>query len=82
MCPIQMAGEMEILCCVRGYHVYKEVWEVAIGEVLVCSREPTNATDRYAMAVTKGVTIIRHLPRKLSKVCSLFLRRGGRYALQ
>ena len=57
--------------------MYKEVWEAAIGEVLVCHREPTNATDRYTVAVTKAATIIGHLPRKLSKVCSLFLRKGG-----
>ncbi len=43
---------MEIPCCVRGYHVYKDVWEAAIGEVLVCRREPTNVIDRYAVAVT------------------------------
>ena len=72
-----MAGEMQMPCCIRGYHVYKDVWEAAIGEVLVCHREPTNATDRYAVAVTKAATIIGHLPRKLSKVWSLFLRRGG-----
>ena len=74
---LKMAGEMEMPCCVRGFHVYKEVWETAIEEVLMCHREPTNATDRYAVAVTKAATIIGHLPRKLSKVCSLFLRRGG-----
>ena len=55
-------------CCVRGYHVYKEMWEAVIGEVLECHREPTNATDRYAVAVTKAATIVGHLPRKLSKV--------------
>ena len=27
-------------CCIRGYHVYKEEWEAAVGEVLVCEREP------------------------------------------
>ena len=27
---------------VRGYHIYKDIWAAAIGEVLVCSREPTN----------------------------------------
>jgi len=29
-----MAGEMEMPCCVRGYHVYKEVWEAAIATVI------------------------------------------------
>ena len=49
----------------------------AVGEVLICRREPTNSADRYAVAVLKEETIIGHLPRKMSKVCSLFLRRGG-----
>ena len=38
----EMAGEKEIACCVRGYHVYKDIWAAAIREVLVCSTEPTN----------------------------------------
>ena len=48
---------MGMPCCFRGYHVYKEVWDAAIGEVLECHREPTKATDRYAVAVTKAATI-------------------------
>ena len=35
------AGEMA--CCVRSHYVYKDAWPATIGEVLVCSREPTNA---------------------------------------
>ena len=42
-CAKVMAFEKEVACCVRGYHVYKDMWAAAIGEVLVCSREPTNA---------------------------------------
>ena len=38
----EMACEKEMACCVRGYHIYKHIWTAAIGEVLVCSREPTN----------------------------------------
>ena len=30
-------------CCIRGNHVYKEVWEVAVGELLECERDPENA---------------------------------------
>ena len=37
----EMAGEKEI-ACVRGYHVYKDIWAAAIRKVLVCSTEPTN----------------------------------------
>ena len=69
--------EYEKACSVRGYHVYREVWEAAVGEVLACEREPRNAEDKYAVAVKKDGTIVGHLPRKVSRVCSLFLRRGG-----
>ena len=33
--------------------------------------------DRYAVAVHRGNTIVGHLPRKISTMCSLFIRRGG-----
>ena len=69
--------EYEIPCCVHGYHIYKEIWEVVIGECLICEREHTNNHDRYAVAVIKDRTIVGHLPRRVSRVCSLFLRRGG-----
>ena len=63
--------------CVRGFHVYRDIWEAAVGEVLDCEREPGNAKDRYAVAVKKNATVIGHLPKKISCVSSLFLRRGG-----
>ena len=31
--------------CIRGYHVYKKVWAVTVGEALVCEREPKNSSD-------------------------------------
>jgi len=47
------------------------------GEELLCEREPTNRRDRYAVAVIKHDVVIGHLPRRISRVCSLFFRRGG-----
>ena len=38
----EMAGEKEMACCVRGYHVYKDIWAATTLEVLVRSMEPTN----------------------------------------
>ena len=32
--------------------------------------------DRYAVSVVKDRTVVGHLPRKISRVCSLFLRCG------
>ena len=37
--------------CVRGYHIYHDIWEAAVGETLVCLREPRNSHDRHAVAV-------------------------------
>ena len=62
---------------VRGYHIYKDVWDAVIGEELQCERKRDNERDRYAVAVKKDGKIIGHLPRKISRPCSLFLRRGN-----
>ena len=78
--PVPCVKKMETYeraCCVRGYHVYRHIWSAAVGEVLSCEREPTNSRDRYAVAVKKDEVAIGHLPRKVSRICSLFLRRGG-----
>ena len=58
-----------------SYHTYQEVWAAAVGKELVCERETDNY-DLYAVVV-KRMGNIGHLLRKLSKLCSLFLRRGG-----
>ena len=72
-----MSAETEVASCVRGYHVYKDRWAAAVGELLTCSREPTNASNRYAVTVSKDGTTIGHLLRKMCKVCSVYLRRSG-----
>ena len=69
--------ELKRPCSICGYHVYRDIWEAATGEVLSCEREPWNTNDRYAVAVKKDGMIITHLPKKILRVCSLFLRRGG-----
>ena len=43
--------EFERPCCIRGYHVYQEIWTAAVGEELVCEREPDNSHDRYAIMI-------------------------------
>ncbi len=62
---------------VRGYHVYKDIWEAAEGEVLPCNRELHNLQDPFAVSVNKDATIVGHVPRVISAVCSSFLRRNG-----
>ncbi len=70
--------------CVRGYHKYQETWTPQDGEELECIREPTNSTDRYAVAVVlKGTDcIVGNLPRKLLKLCSCFFEKRKQYLLR
>ena len=62
--------------CIHGHHIYKEIRNPCLGEVLQCERDPHNVVNQYSVAVKKGV-IVGHLPRKASRLCSLFLQRGG-----
>ena len=45
--------------------------------LFVVLAEPTNTIDQYAVAVIRSGLVVGHLPKKISRVCSLFLRRGG-----
>ena len=92
---MEESGTTTLSSCVRGHHVYKDVWDPVIGEKLECCRESGNVQDRYAVAVVRThmeprskhkrrnrhklntVITVGHLPRKISCVCSLFLRHGG-----
>ena len=73
------AEHLRVESAIRGYHVYKEVWDAAIGEELLCRRETGNPNDLYAVSVVRGTdnTTVDHVPRKISVVRSLFLRKGG-----
>ena len=46
--------------------MHRERWEAAVGEVLICEREPDNASDRYVVAVKREGMIVGHLLRKMT----------------
>ena len=70
--------ELHQNCCIHGYHVYNEIWTAVLGEVLITERDFHNMADCYAVAVKKhsGETV-GHLPRKISRLCSVFIDQGG-----
>ena len=72
-----MEEQLTLLSCVRGYHLYQDVWDGAIGEILTCERKPSNSRDRYAVVVKKEGSIVGQLPKNVKRVCSLFLQRGS-----
>ena len=67
----------EVSSCVRGFHVYSDIWTPFVGETLVCEQESGNPNDPYAVAIKKGSEVVGHVPRKSSAACSLFLLLGG-----
>jgi len=62
---------------VRGYHVYKDIWNADIGSELPCYPESTNSKDRYAVAIMDDTHGVGHMPRKISFICHLFLCHAG-----
>ena len=65
----------EIVGCIRGHHIFNNIWTPEIGDVLMCVREPENSYDKNAVALKKcrmGPTI-GHISRDLSSAVSSFL---------
>ena len=64
--------------CIRGYHVYGEIWTAVLNEQLSCKREIGNVVDRYAVVAKNDLGItVGHVPQKISRICSIFLMGGG-----
>ena len=63
--------------CIRGHHIYKDVWTPVVDEGLNCRREEGNISDPYAVAVIKSGNIVGHVPRRISAACNLFIQKGG-----
>ena len=64
-------SSFQIESCIRGFHIYKEVWTSFIGERLGCVRERNNREDPFAVAMKRGNETVGHVP------CTLFLRQRG-----
>ena len=62
--------------CIRGYHIYGESWIAVLGKEL---HEIGNIMDQYAVGVKKleMSETVGHLPWKISRRCSMFLKNGG-----
>lgn len=76
----EMAGEMEsfeLTSMIRGFHIYKEIWDPSLDDCLVCAQDCSNRYDPFAVAVLNGRETVGHVPKKISAPCFLFLRRGG-----
>ena len=60
-----------IASMVRGYHIYKDIWDALIGEELSCEREGANYADPFAVAIIKDDNVVGH---EELLVCSLIYK--------
>ena len=65
---------------VREYHFYKSVWHTVVGDQLGCARKPENCQDTFPVAIIKDDITVGHVPRSISPIRSIFIRRGGMIA--
>ena len=67
----------EMVSYVKGYHMYKTLWNPLIGEFLIYEREPNNPMDKHEVCVKKETKIVGHLllgqSGKLRKTIFYFL---------
>ena len=62
----------------RGFHVYMDIWNPVIGEILKCKREPTNEVNKHAVAIMCSdslgkESVVGQIPHNISKFSSMFL---------
>ena len=48
-----MTFNMEANSCVRGFHVYSDIWTPFVEETLACEQESGNLNDLYAVTIKK-----------------------------
>ena len=67
---------------IRGYHIYKEIWDAEFSDELYCEIEETNQHDRHAVSLVKNGEIVGHIPRENSKISKFYIKRGGSISCQ
>ena len=84
-----MVVTFTLISCVRGYLVYKDIWNLIVSETLNCEREAGSLHYRfinprylgfiyaYAVGLRKYGTTVGHISPVISCICTLFLRHGS-----
>jgi len=57
-----MASSFSVAAIIRGYHVYKEIWDAELNEELTCEREVGNRSDTFAVVMKKDLVTVGHVP--------------------
>ena len=65
-CALSNLKELKVPSWIRGYHAYKDTWEIETGEVLELQHEPKNLQDKNAIAVIRDEEVVGHMQRALA----------------
>ena len=68
--------QLSSMVCEYHEYQYSIILDAAVGETLQCYREDGNVHDLCVVSVKKGSTIVGHIAKKLSCLCSLFCTMG------
>ena len=74
--PFLLCYKTEVTSVIRGHHVYKEVWDATIGEMLEAAsdkREEAREYDKYAVGLYKKDLLVGHIPIEISSLCFHFI---------
>ena len=79
--------EHRIHGCIRGHHIYKDIWQSVVGETLECMWEARNTKDRYANAIVKSTasvtgfstSVVGHLPKDVTFVIVILTTRWSNF---
>ena len=66
----------EVTSIIHGHHVYKEVWDATIGEMLEAAsddQEEAKEYDKYAVGLYKRDLLVGHIPIEISSLCFHFI---------
>ena len=71
---------LSLQAAVRGFHVYKAIWEPKDSEVLAWSHEENNPHDPFAIKTCQldSGKIVGHLSMELSRISKFILDRGAK----
>ena len=70
-------GSLTLAQLERGYHVFQEDGDADFGDELECGKRAIRKTPMHAVAVIRKKKVVGYLPRKISRIVALFLKRKG-----
>ena len=56
----RQASTLQSVIC--GDHIYKQIWRLLVGEILILEWEKGNNHDKSAVSLLKDATVLGHVP--------------------